>query len=155
FLAECKQLGVDGLIIPDISFDLYCSHYEKEFERFDVPLIFLASADSEEQRLRQIDEKTKVFIYLLSSSATTGKIKSFDQDQVEKFDAFRNLNLQNPILLGFGIHDSETFETACKYFNGGIIGSAFIRHLEEGGETDEFILKLRQHDPHLDSLPNR
>jgi tryptophan synthase alpha chain len=154
FLSDCEDIGIDGLIIPDLSIDLYCSHYEKTCERYDVPLIFLASSDSTEERLRLIDAKSRAFIYLLSSSATTGKRSEFSSAQKLVFDRLLCFELNSPILLGFGIHDAETFSIACSYFNGGVIGSAFIRHLRDGRKVVDFISTLQQRGHHLDSPPS-
>jgi len=143
FLAKCRNLKVAGLIIPDISFDLYCSHYKEIFESSGVPLIHLVTADSKEQRIRSIDDQSKEFIYVLSSSSTTGKSQGFADEQKDLFRKVQELGLHHPTMLGFGIHDSESFEEACRYFDGAIIGSAFIRHLEKGLEPAEFVRSIK------------
>ena len=141
FLERCQQVGVDGVIIPDVSFELYHSHYEVLFEQFEVPLIFLASANNPE-RIVQIDQKSKAFIYLLSSASITGKQNTFSAEQLDAFKDVRELNLKSPVLLGFGIHNRETVKIAHHYFEGSIIGSAFIRALENKKPVQEFLQQV-------------
>ncbi len=138
-LSECDEIGVDGMIIPDLSFDLYLSHFEDAFDAHDTPLIFLIAPDSQEERIREIDSKTKAFIYLLSSSSTTGKSQYFTDCQKANFQRILKMELRSPVLLGFGIHDARSFKDANSYFNGAIIGSAFIRHLDEEGIVATFL----------------
>jgi len=129
FLKKCKEVGVDGLILPDMPLDVFESQYKTLFEKYGLNLIFLMTPQTSEVRIRKIDELSTGFIYVVSSSSITGAKKGISEKQLAYFNRINNLALQNPKMIGFGISDHETFSTACKYANGAIIGSAFIRAL--------------------------
>lgn len=139
FLARCEEVGVDGLIIPDISLEEYELNYQNVFDQYNVPLTFLFTPNTSLVRLEKIESLTKTFIYFISSSTTTGGARTFSEQQVNQFAEVQELGLTKPVLMGFGIHDKETFQLACEFFQGGIIGSAFIRSLERQAEIAVFI----------------
>lgn len=129
FCKKCAEVGVDGLILPDLPMDEYENEYKKIFEQYGLHLVFLVTPETSEARIRKIDSVSKGFVYAVSSSSTTGKDKVME-DQQAYFARLKNMGLQNPVLIGFGIKDKATFETACTNSNGAIIGSAFVKAIE-------------------------
>lgn len=135
FCAKAAEVGVDGLILPDLPMHEYESEYAEIIKRYGLNLIFLVTPETKEERLRKIDELTTGFLYAVSSSSTTGNNKDIN-DQEAYFKKLHDMKLRNPILVGFGIKDRPTFEAACKYTNGAIIGSAYIKALGNGKDVN-------------------
>jgi tryptophan synthase alpha chain len=135
FCKQAKDVGIDGIILPDLPIYEFENEYKKYFEQYDLQFIFLITPETSEERIRKIDGLSKGFIYAVSSSSTTGNNKEIDQ-QVQYFEKLQNMGLQNPILIGFGIKDNHTFKTACKYSSGAIIGSAYINALQNARPDD-------------------
>lgn len=129
FCRECSEAGVDGLILPDLPMDEYENEYRPVFEKYGLHLIFLVTPETTEARIRKIDSLSKGFVYAVSSSSTTGKNKDMG-NQAAYFARLKAMNLQNPVLIGFGIRDKNTFQAACANSNGAIIGSAFVKAIE-------------------------
>ena len=138
FCKKCAEVGVDGVILPDLPMDEYESDYKAIFEQYGLHLIFLVTPETSEERIRKIDSLSKGFIYAVSSSSTTGKDKDMGNQQVY-FEKLKGLQLKNPVLIGFGIKDKATFAAACAYSNGAIIGTAFIRAIENTTNLDATI----------------
>lgn len=143
FLKKCSEVGVDGLIIPDISLEEYELNFKELFESSGIPMIFLITPRTSEERIRQIDAITQSFIYFVSTASTTGNLHGYGDDDINNFIRIKSLKLASPILMGFGIHNKETFQVACDHFNGGIIGSAFIKELETRSNVPAFIDGLK------------
>ena len=142
FCADAASVGVDGLIIPDIPVYEFERDYKEVIERYGLDFIFLVTPETPEERIRKIDALSTGFLYAVSSSSITGSDKDFSA--VEAYlQRLKAMNLSNPILVGFGIKDKETFETASKYTAGAIIGSAYIKALQRsndiGKETKDFL----------------
>lgn len=131
FCADAEAVGVDGVILPDLPMYEFEIEYRKLFEQHNLKFIFLVTPETGEDRIRKIDNLCSGFIYAVSSSSTTGNNKSISS-QEGYFKKLQSMGLKNPILVGFGIKDKETFATACRYTNGAIIGSAYIKALDEG-----------------------
>lgn len=129
FCRKCAEVGVDGLILPDLPMDEYENEYRPLFEQYGLHLIFLVTPETSEARIRKIDSVSKGFVYAVSSSSTTGKDKVMG-DQQAYFARLKAMGLQNPVLIGFGIKDKATFTTACTNSSGAIIGSAFVKAIE-------------------------
>lgn len=146
FVAACAAAGVDGLIIPDLPMAEYEQEYKALFEEHGLHLIFLVTPETSEERLRRIDALSRGFIYAVSSSSTTGKDKDMKGQQAY-FERLRSMQLKNPVLIGFGIKDKATFDTACAYSNGAIIGTAFIKAIENStdleGTVKQFIQSVK------------
>ncbi|WP_240925005.1 tryptophan synthase subunit alpha [Maribellus sediminis] len=126
FCEKCAEIGIDGTILPDLPLDEFESHYKAFYDKNNLHNILLITPQTSEARIRQIDEISGGFIYMVSSASTTGagkKVEDFHQDY---FERIQNMQLKNPRLIGFGISDRATFGNACKYANGAIIGSAFV-----------------------------
>jgi len=131
FCASCKAVGVDGVIVPDLPMYEYEELYRQVFEAHGISNIFLVTPQTSEERIRKIDGLSTGFIYLLSSSATTGKHLTVSEDTDSYFRRIRNMHLKNPVVVGFGISDHETFYRATDVLDGAIVGSAFVRLLGE------------------------
>ncbi|MEZ4802102.1 MAG: tryptophan synthase subunit alpha [Gelidibacter sp.] len=134
--AFCKtyaDIGIDGLIIPDLPVDVYNEEYKPIFEAHGLINVFLITPQTSVERIRFIDSISNGFIYMVSSASVTGSSSGFGNEQTKYFKRIADLNLNNPQIVGFGISDNKTFTTATKYAKGAIIGSAFIKHLSESG----------------------
>ncbi len=139
FLEKCAEYGIDGLILPDMPLYVYEEKYKATFEKLNIGISFLITPQTSNERIKKIDELSKGFIYMVSSSAITGAKKGISEAQLDYFNRINGLQLQNPRLIGFGISDHETFSTACQYANGAIIGSAFIRALKASNNITQTI----------------
>lgn len=144
FCNQCKLVGIDGLIIPDLPLDIYQKKYEKTFNETGLVNVLLVTPTTSQERIKMIDEISKGFIYLVSSSSTTGGNKMFTEAQTLYFESVKNMNLETPILTGFGISNKESFETVCGFTNGGIIGSAFVKLLSKEGSSEKLITRFIQ-----------
>jgi tryptophan synthase alpha chain len=130
FCQKCKEVGIDGLIIPDLPMDVYKEEFKTIFEVNNLHNIFLITPQTSDERLRVIDDISSGFIYMVSSNSTTGAKTSVSEFQKHYFERVNSFGLKNPRLIGFGISNAETFANACQYANGAIIGSAFVKALE-------------------------
>lgn len=137
FCQKCHELGVDGLILPDLPLDEYLSDYREIFEKYDLLNIFLITPQTSDERIRQIDTASSGFIYMVSSASVTGATSGVNTDMEAYFERINNLDLKNPRLVGFGIKDRESFEKSAKHASGAIIGSQFVRVLEASEEDLE------------------
>lgn len=146
FCAKCQEVGIDGVILPDLPLDEYEQHYKAIFEKYDLRFIFLITPQTSDERIRMIDSISKGFIYMVSSSSTTGVKTAIAEKQLEYFKRIRAMQLKNPLVIGFGISNKETFANACQYANGAIIGSAFVKKMNESSDyikdTDNFIQQI-------------
>ena len=136
FCQKCQETGIDGLIIPDLPVDVYHERYQEVFERYDLINVFLITPQTSEERIRFIDKISNGFIYMVSSASTTGAKNSFGSEQADYFEKISAMRLRSPQIVGFGISNQETFEQATQTTSGAIIGSAFIKFLEENGVQD-------------------
>jgi len=139
FCEKCAETGIDGTILPDLPLDEFEQDYKPVFEKHNLHNILLITPQTGESRIRQIDAASSGFIYMVSSSSTTGAGKKVEDFQRSYFERIQNMNLKNPRLIGFGISDHSTFKNACKYASGAIIGSAFVQALQSGTELDKTI----------------
>ena len=135
---------MDGLILPDLPPDEYDRKYRSIVESLDLGISFLVTPQTSEERIRQIDELSRGFVYAVADAAITGNQKGISDRQQAYFKYLQDLNLRNPYLIGFGISDHQSFRTACQYAPGAIIGSAFIRALEQAGPLEEKISNFIQ-----------
>ncbi|HLP64137.1 tryptophan synthase subunit alpha [Flavobacterium sp.] len=138
FIEKCAEVGVDGIIIPDMPLHYYVSNFKELCEKNQVSNILLVTPETSEERIEQLDRYSSGFIYLVSSNSITGSTNA-TSFQTDYYQRIQNMNLQNPHLIGFGVHNQKTFETVCQFGSGAIIGSAFINHLKENGTTKESI----------------
>ena len=144
FCRKCQEIGIDGLIIPDLPVDVYNDNYKAIFEAYGLINIFLITPQTSEERIRFIDSISKGFIYMVSSASVTGSQSGFGNEQTQYFQRIANMNLNNPQIVGFGINNHETFTQATTYAKGAIIGSAFIKYLSGHGvnSISNFVKKI-------------
>ena len=135
FCADASAAGVDGLILPDLPIREFETEYGPLMKKYGLDFIFLITPETSVERIRRIDALSTGFIYAVSSSSTTGKDKNFSDVELY-LQKLQQMELKNPVLVGFGIKDKATFESACKYANGAIIGSAYIKALNENQEVE-------------------
>lgn len=146
FCRACKEVGVNGTIIPDLPMYEYEDLYKSIFEENGISNIFLVTPQTSEERIRKIDSLSTNFIYLLSSNATTGTNLQVEGQAEAYFQRIKAMNLDNPFVIGFGIHNKQTFQKATAYAQGAIIGTAFVKLLEYDDYLEripEFIKTLR------------
>lgn len=137
FCQSCAEVGVSGMIIPDLPFDDYLNMVKPVADRYDLRVIMLITPETSEERIRFIDEHTDGFIYMVSSAAITGTQKSFDEQKQEYFRRIDQMQLRNPRMIGFGISNAQTLRAAQDNAAGAIIGSKFVMLLDEaGGNAD-------------------
>lgn len=137
FVRKAAEIGIDGFILPDLPMYEYQTFYKDLFDAHDLANIFLITPQTSESRIKEIDEISAGFIYMVSSDSTTGSKVSSDDVQTAYFKRIQAMNLASPRLIGFGIHDHATFQNACQYGQGAIIGSAFIKAMDEDGPIPE------------------
>lgn len=145
FCKKCQEIGIDGLIIPDLPVDVYHSEYKSTFEKYGLINVFLITPQTSEERIRYIDSVSNGFIYMVSSASVTGSSSGFGDEQTSYFKRIADMSLKNPQIIGFGISNHETFTQATRYSKGAIIGSAFIKHLTEKGteHINDFVTSIR------------
>ena len=135
FLSECQLCGVDGVILPDLPVEVYVGQYKSLFTKYAINPVFLISPQTPNARIKYIAGESSGFIYLVSSSSTTGANGELSQAQQSKLKETISAVDNLPVMVGFGIHDEKSFKAATKYAAGGIVGSAFIRALGEDPKT--------------------
>ena len=146
FCSKAAAVGIDGLIIPDIPIYEFEKEYGAIVRKYGLDFTFLVTPETSKDRIQKLDSLSSGFLYAVSSSSLTGSDKDFSimEDYLQRF---QTLGLQNPVLVGFGIKDKISFEKACQFTNGGIIGSAFIKALENSNDiqqaTSAFIQSIR------------
>jgi len=138
FCEECKNVGINGVIIPDLPMYEYEELYKETFEKNGIANIFIVTPQTSEERILKIDSLSNSFIYLLSSNATTGKTLDVGDNTTAYFKRISDLQLKNPLIVGFGISDKSTFEKASSFTAGAIIGSAFVKRLKEQDFLNQF-----------------
>ena len=136
FCKKCKEIGIDGTIIPDLPLEIYEAEYKQIFEENSLSNIFLVTPQTSDERIIKIDSLSSGFIYLVSSSSTTGIKGSMNEKQMSYFERIQKMNLRSKCLIGFGISDKASFKNASIYSNGAIIGSAFVKAIDGVGEID-------------------
>lgn len=126
---DCKEAGIDALIVPDLPFDEYLSVFQRLCREHDLPMIMLITPETEEERIRLIDRECDGFIYMVSAASTTGTRDSFDDAQARYFRDIAGMRLKHPRMIGFGISNPATLRMACDHASGAIVGSLFIKCL--------------------------
>ena len=141
FCQHAAALPIDGLILPDLPVKEFESVYGPIIRKYGIDFIFLVTPETPEDRIRKLDSLSTGFLYAVSSSSITGKDKDFKAVE-EYLKRLKEMKLKNPIIVGFGIKDKETFESACKYANGAIVGTAYIKALDNGTDINEATTKF-------------
>jgi len=156
FCKKCKEIGIDGLIIPDMPIWEYENEWKLTLEKFNLFNIFLVTPQTPETRIRKIEALSSSFIYLVSSAAVTGTKDAVSSTQINYFRRIQAMKLSQPTLIGFGISNQKSFDEACSFSDGAIIGSAFIKVLKElapVGTTERF-KPIQQFISSIKSLPS-
>ncbi|MBT8184496.1 MAG: tryptophan synthase subunit alpha [Eudoraea sp.] len=145
FCRECSKIGIDGLILPDLPLDVYQKEYRAIFEKYGLINVFLITPQTGENRIRQIDDASDGFIYMVSSASTTGTQQGFGKTQEDYFERIAAMELKHPQIVGFGISNAATFQQATSKTKGAIIGSAFIKDLTKNGLAGigNFVKRIR------------
>tara|TARA_R110002051_G_scaffold13435_4_gene44992 strand:+ start:8523 stop:9284 length:762 start_codon:yes stop_codon:yes gene_type:complete len=145
FCATCAEIGIDGLIMPDLPLAEYEAEYKAIFEKHGLINVFLITPQTSDARIKQIDAASDGFIYMVSSASTTGAQSGFGNTTTDYFKRIHDMQLKNQQIVGFGISNSETFEAATAFAKGAIIGSAFVKHLTANGpeSVEAFVKKIR------------
>lgn len=138
FCADAAAVGVDGLILPDLPEYEYETEYGAIIKKHGLDFIFLVTPETSEERVRKLDQLSSGFLYAVSSSSTTGSNNN-KGDMNTYLQRLAGMNLDNPVLVGFGIRDRESFDEACRHANGAIIGSAFVKALQDAGNEETTI----------------
>ena len=137
FCQSSVDAGISGAIIPDLPFKDYLEIVKPVADRYDLRIIMLITPETSEERIRFIDDHTDGFIYMVSSAAITGAQKSFDEAKQEYFRRINAMHLNNPRMIGFGISNKQTLESAQANAAGAIIGSRFVTLLDEHKDADK------------------
>ncbi|MBQ3992382.1 MAG: tryptophan synthase subunit alpha [Bacteroidaceae bacterium] len=144
FFERCAEVGIDGVIIPDLPFDDYLNDVKPVADRHDIRVIMLITPETSEARIRFIDEHTDGFIYMVSSAATTGIQNEFGQEKQKYFARVNGMKLRNPRMIGFGISNRQTLAAAQQNAAGAIIGSKFVTLLEKHQNPESALDELMQ-----------
>lgn len=141
FCEACVACGIDTVILPDLPMVEFENHYQQLFEKYGITNVFLITPHTSEDRIRKIDAYSKAFIYVVASASITGAKGEISNSQIEYFERIKAMHLKSKLVIGFGISDKATFDTACRYSNGAIVGSAFIKHIGDIGveKINDFI----------------
>ena len=139
FLEQCKTIGIDTVILPDLPPDIYCKNYSNVFEQYGVSPVFLITPQTSTERIKYINSISNAFVYAVADNSITGSDKDFTEKQLLYFKKIKQTSFSAPVLIGFGISDNKAFHRACEYAHGAIIGSAFIRHIERSKNINESI----------------
>lgn len=129
FCKQCAEVGIDGLIIPDLPFAEYEQTYKAITDKYGLHMAMLITPQTSEARIRQIDDLTNGFIYMVSSASTTGAKDRFSEEQIAYFERINALELKNPRLIGFGISNNTTLQSAFSHARGAIVGSKYVQLL--------------------------
>lgn len=142
FCQRCVECGVSGFIIPDLPFDDYLNEIKPLADRYNLRCIMMITPETSEERIRFIDRNTDGFIYMVSSASITGAQQNFDEAKQQYFQRINAMNLHNPRMIGFGISNRQTLESAQNNAAGAIIGSKFVTLFRATGNADEALSQL-------------
>ena len=142
FVKEISEIGIDGVILPDLPLEEYQAHYKGLFEFHNLSNVFLITPETKEERLKLIDEQTQGFVYMVSTNSTTGNDQKESGSTEQYFERIKKSTLKNPRMIGFNIKDKATFDHACRYANGAIIGSAFVRMLSNSHLLEQDVIQF-------------
>ncbi len=144
FFSDCREAGISGVIIPDLPFDDYLSQVKPIADRYDIRVVMMITPETSDERIRFIDQHTDGFIYMVSSASITGAQQSFGDAKLEYFRRINAMQLRNPRMIGFGISNRQTLESAQQNAAGAIIGSKFVTLLNETRDPEKAIDSLMQ-----------
>ncbi|MES2622403.1 MAG: tryptophan synthase subunit alpha [Bacteroidota bacterium] len=139
FCRDAAGVGIDGLILPDLTPEVYETEYRAVFEKYNLKNILLVTPRTSDERIRRTDELSSGFVYAVAASSTTGNAVADTEKQQQYFAHLKAMKLKNPFIIGFGISTHAHFENACKYASGAIVGSAFIKHISANPDLEKSI----------------
>ncbi|MDR2938429.1 MAG: tryptophan synthase subunit alpha [Prevotellaceae bacterium] len=142
FCRQAQSVGIDGFIVPDLPMSEYLRDFQPIARRYGLENILLITPETPDERIRLIDEHSNGFIYMVSSASTTGMQSSFSEEKEKYFKRIQDMKLKNPTLVGFGISNKETFDSACRFSRGAIIGSALVKALGDSASVEQAVDKL-------------
>lgn len=142
FFKMCQSVGIDGVIMPDLPFRDYQEVVKPIADRYDIRVIMLITPETSDERIRFIDQNTDGFIYMVSSAAVTGAQKEFDDAKQAYFNKVNQMSLRNPRMIGFGISNKQTLESAQANASGAIIGSKFVTLIDEEQDAEKALTRL-------------
>jgi len=146
FCQACKDAGIDAVIVPDLPMEVYQAELADLFAEYGLPMCFLITPQTSEERIRKAAELSGGFLYVVADNSITGSQQGLSNAQHAYFERIQNMDLPGVKLIGFGISDQDSFDTACNYAQGAIVGSAFLRHVAQGTDAAHirgFIQTLR------------
>jgi tryptophan synthase alpha chain len=145
FCQKCQEIGIDGLIMPDLPLAEYITEYKAIFEKYNLKFIFLITPQTTNERIAEIDDISDSFIYMVSTAAVTGSQSGFGNEQMHYFERIAKMNLKNKQVIGFGISNNETFTQATTFQSGAIIGSAFVKFIGKNpiNKIGEFVNSIK------------
>ncbi len=141
FCKDAAAVGVDGLILPDLPEYEFETEFGAIIKQYGLDFIFLVTPETSDERIKKLDSLSSGFLYAVSSSSTTGSDKNMT-DVDAYLQKLKNMQLKNPVLVGFGIKDKQTFDAACTHANGAIIGTAFIKALDDTTDVESTVKKF-------------
>lgn len=139
FLSKASSCGISGIILPDLPIKTYVNEYRAAYEKYDIKPVFLVTPETSLKRLQEIDSIDQLFVYAVTQSSITGNKLNDSNSKIEYLTRLHQSIKQNQIVAGFGIQDNETFQALLPHCEGVIIGSAFIKHIQEYGTGSESI----------------
>lgn len=139
FCKQISEIGIDGVILPDMPLSVYKEQYQSLFKQYGIIPVFLITPSTPDERIRETESLSEGFIYMVSTSSTTGAKQGFSDENMAYFKRVNDMNLKVPVLTGFGISNKTTFDQACKHSTGAIIGSAFVKAVEAEGTLEDKI----------------
>jgi len=142
FCEDCRHIGIDGIILPDLPFNDYLKTYKPVSDKYALDMIMLITPETSEERIRLIDTHTNGFIYMVSSASTTGAQELFDEQKQRYFQRINAMQLRNPRLIGFGISNQTTLHSAWEHASGAIVGSKFITLLKNSPTIEAAVERL-------------
>jgi tryptophan synthase alpha chain len=145
FCSKCAEVGIDGLIVPDLPPE-EGKELEKSTRRQGLDLIYLLSPASTEERIRLVTSRSSGFIYLVSLTGVTGARDRLPEG-LESFVASVRKRTEKPLCVGFGVSTPEQARRVARVADGVIVGSRIIELLDENKSLENacsFIKCLRE-----------
>ena len=146
FCQKCAEVGVDGLIMPDMPMAEYKIQFKPLFDQYQLKNVFLITPKTSEDRIKEVDAQEGGYIYMVSSSSTTGGSWGESPERLDYLKRIKKMNLKTPRMVGFGISDNDALTMVNEYADGGIVGSAFIKAIAHGDlvkNIKDFIQEIR------------
>ena len=146
FFSRCEELGIDGIIVPDLPFDEKNEIFDFAYSH-NVDIISMIAPTSK-KRIEMISKEASGFIYVVSSLGVTGMRSEIKTDLNSIISIIKNVS-NVPTAVGFGINTPEQAENISKISDGVIVGSAIVKIIEEHKENagyyiGEYVKSMKQ-----------